>query len=159
MCGYATLVVFCFSPVKHSGEHTLASSAAPYNGRDNMATGGKQNHRLSPIHSTHTTQIYSRKKERRTQDKVNLNNKKRSLSYIRNILSFFLFKKDKYEKFVSQGKGSFSFFFSFVSRKLSCRSLSAGVTNVTCSGIHIGWDFYFIFFFSPSSFVLVFFLL
>jgi hypothetical protein len=79
MCGYATLVVFCFSPVKHSGEHTLASSAAPYNGRDNMATGGKQNHRLSPIHSTHTTQIYSRKKERRTQDKVNLNNNKKEV--------------------------------------------------------------------------------
>lgn len=65
----------------------------------------------SLLYTAHTTQIYSRKKEQRTQDKVNLNNKKRSLSYIRNILSFFLFKKDKYEKFVSQGKGSFSFFF------------------------------------------------
>jgi hypothetical protein len=65
----------------------------------------------SLLYTAHTTQIYSRKKEQRTQDKVNLNNKKRSLSYIRNILSFFLFKKDKYEKFVSQGKGSFSLFF------------------------------------------------
>lgn len=117
MCGYATLVVFCFSPVKHSGEHTLASSAAPYNGRDNMATGGKQNHRLSPIHrhTAHTTQIYSRKKERRTQDKVNLNNKKKKSKLYKEYLSFFFKKKDKYENFcVARQRLFFFLFFLFL---------------------------------------------